>query len=393
MTKPKLTTVLSIVVGVIAFFFVVFRFQIVKDALDMFISVLQPLWAGILMAYLLYPLAAFLERQCAKVKFISRAARQISVLLTTLIVFAVVGLLCAVLIPQLWQSVVELATNMPELLETQFKRLRTFMQTDSEIAATVTQIIESTENSLMTWIKTNLFNTIYSLASSVMSIGSAIISIMLAIIITIYLLLDRERYLGQCRKLFHAISKNDRFNDEVDETIKQAHRIFSGFISGKLLDSLIVGIICFVSLSIMGMPYALLISVVVGVTNIIPMFGPFIGAIPSAFLLLLVSPKQCLIFIIFIVILQQVDGNVIGPRIIGNTTGISALYVTIAILVFGKLMGFIGMILGVPIFATIYYIIKRLTEHSLKKQGLPTDTAEYGIGRKIEHIADKESQE
>ena len=393
MTKPKLTTVLSIVVGVIAFFFVVFRFQIVKDALDMFISVLQPLWAGILMAYLLYPLAAFLERQCAKVKFISRAARQISVLLTTLIVFAVVGLLCAVLIPQLWQSVVELATNMPGLLETQFKRLRTFMQTDSEIAATVTQIIESTENSLMTWIKTNLFNTIYSLASSVMSIGSAIISIMLAIIITIYLLLDRERYLGQCRKLFHAISKNDRFNDEVDETIKQAHRIFSGFISGKLLDSLIVGIICFVSLSIMGMPYALLISVVVGVTNIIPMFGPFIGAIPSAFLLLLVSPKQCLIFIIFIVILQQVDGNVIGPRIIGNTTGISALYVTIAILVFGKLMGFIGMILGVPIFATIYYIIKRLTEHSLKKQGLPTDTAEYGIGRKIEHIADKESQE
>ena len=301
MTKPKLTTVLSIVVGVIAFFFVVFRFQIVKDALDMFISVLQPLWAGILMAYLLYPLAAFLERQCAKVKFISRAARQISVLLTTLIVFAVVGLLCAVLIPQLWQSVVELATNMPGLLETQFKRLRTFMQTDSEIAATVTQIIESTENSLMTWIKTNLFNTIYSLASSVMSIGSAIISIMLAIIITIYLLLDRERYLGQCRKLFHAISKNDRFNDEVDETIKQAHRIFSGFISGKLLDSLIVGIICFVSLSIMGMPYALLISVVVGVTNIIPMFGPFIGAIPSAFLLLLVSPKQCLIFIIFIV--------------------------------------------------------------------------------------------
>lgn len=393
MTKPKLTTALLAAAGGIAFFFVVFRFQIVKDALDMFISVLQPLWAGILLAYLLYPLAAFLERQCAKVKFISKAARQISVLLTTVIVFAVVGLLFSVLIPQLWQSVVELATNMPGLLETQFNRLREFMQTESEAAATVTQIIESTENSLMTWIKTNLFNTIYNVASSVMSIGSALVSIMLAIIITIYLLLDRERYLGQCRKFFHAVSKNERFNNEVDETIKQAHRIFSGFISGKLLDSLIVGIICFISLSIMRMPYALLISVIVGVTNIIPMFGPFIGAIPSAFLLLLVSPKQCLIFIIFIVILQQVDGNVIGPRIIGNTTGISALYVTIAILVFGKLMGFIGMILGVPIFATLYYIVKRLTEHSLKRQGLPIETAAYGLGRKIEPVGAKDNEE
>lgn len=393
MTKPKLNTILLTAGGIILFFFVIFRFQMIKEIVGMFVSALQPLWAGILMAYLLYPLAAFLERQCVKVKFICKAARQISVLLTAVIVFAVVGLLGAVLIPQLWQSVMELAANMPELLETQFNRLREFMQTESEAAATVTQIIESTENTLVTWIKTNLFNTIYNLASSVMSIGSAIVSIMLAIIITIYLLLDRERYLGQCRKLFHAISKNERFNSEVYDTFSQAHRIFGGFISGKLLDSLIVGIICFISLSVMRMPYALLISFIVGVTNIIPMFGPFIGAIPSAFLLLLVSPKKCLIFIIFIVILQQLDGNVIGPRIIGNTTGISALYVTIAILIFGKLMGFIGMILGVPIFATIYYIVKRVTEYSLKRQGLPTDTADYGPGCKIKPNAAKDSAE
>ena len=128
---------------------------------------------------------------------------------------------------------------------------------------------------------------------------------------------------------------------------------------------------------ILGMPYALLISVIVGVTNVIPMFGPFIGAIPSAFLLLLVSPQKCLIFIIFIIILQQIDGNVIGPRILGNSTGLSALYVTIAILIFGKLFGFFGMIIGVPLFATIYYMIKRLAEYSLKQRGLPTRTSAY----------------
>ena len=143
------------------------------------------------------------------------------------------------------------------------------------------------------------------------------------------------------------------------------------------MDSLIVGIICFVCLSLLKIPYGLLISVIVGVTNIIPMFGPFIGAVPSAFLLLLVSPAKCLVFIVFVIILQQVDGNIIGPRILGNSTGLSALYVTVAMLLFGKLMGFLGMIVGVPLFATLYYIVKRLAEYSLGKQGLPTDTDKY----------------
>lgn len=395
MNKPRLTTAALSAIGVIVLLFVVFRFQVIKELFSLFISVLQPLWAGILMAYLLYPFANFLEKQCAKVKWLAKAARPISVLLTAVIVLAVVSLLFAVLIPQLWQSSVELATNLPSLLEAQSNKLQAFMQTDNEAAQVLSNVLESTENSVVTWIKTNLltwlrtnfFNTVYNLASSVMTVGSALVSIMLAIIITIYLLLGRERYVGQCRKLFHAVSKNERFNREVHETIEQANKIFSGFISGKLLDSLIVGIICFICLSIMRMPYALLISVIVGVTNIIPMFGPFIGAIPSAFLLLLVSPKQCLIFIVFIIILQQVDGNVIGPRIIGNTTGISALYVTIAILIFGKLFGFIGMILGVPMFATIYYIVKRFTEHSLKQQGLPVETAAYGPGCEIQPVS------
>ncbi|MBQ4396162.1 MAG: AI-2E family transporter [Clostridia bacterium] len=391
--KPKWTTVLLAVAGGVALFLILFNFAFVKEVVGNFLSVLEPLWAGILIAYLLCPMAEFFEKQCARFAPIAKAARQISVLLTAIIVFAVIGLLAWVLIPQLWSSIVDLLPKLPNMVEVQFAKLQTFMASESSAATYMTQILDSAENSLMTWLKTNLVNTITNIANSVVSIGSAIVTIMLTVIITIYLLLDRERYLSQCRKLFHAVSKNERVNDEIDETIKQAHRIFSGFISGKLLDSLIVGIICFIVLSILQMPYALLISVVIGVTNVIPMFGPFIGAIPSAFLLLLVSPKQCLVFIIFIVILQQIDGNIIGPRIIGNSTGISALYVTIAILLFGKLFGFIGMILGVPLFATIYYIVKRLTEHSLRNQGLPIETSRYLPGLTIHGSLPENSEE
>lgn len=381
--KPKWTTVALAAVGGLALFMLIFHFHFVKETVINFVSVLQPLWAGILIAYLLTPMAAFFEKQCARIKWLSKGARQISVLLTTVIVLAVIGLLIWVLIPQLWSSVIDLLPRLPDLVEKQFAKLQAFLSTNTSAANYLTQILDSAENSLMTWLKTNLVNTITNLANSVVSVGSALVTIMLTIIITVYLLLGREKYIAQVRKFFHGISKNERINDEIDETIQQAHRIFSGFISGKLLDSLIVGIICFVVLSILQMPYALLISVIVGVTNIIPMFGPFIGAIPSAFLLLMVSPKQCLIFVIFIVILQQIDGNVIGPRIIGNSTGMSALYVTIAILLFGKLFGFIGMILGVPLFATIYYVVKRLIEVSLRRQGLPLATNAYWPGKEV----------
>ena len=214
-------------------------------------------------------------------------------------------------------------------------------------------------------------------SGQVLSIGSMMVSLVVAVIVSIYLLLDRERYIAQCRKLFFSVSRNKRFNDAVLDAVRQTDRIFSGFISGKLVDSLIVGVICFVCLTLLRMPYALLVSVIVGVTNIIPMFGPFIGAVPSAFLILLVSPAKCVIFIIFVVVLQQVDGNIIGPRILGNSTGLSALYVTVSMLLFGKLLGFLGMIVGVPLFATLYYIVKRLAEHSLRVQNLPVETEAY----------------
>lgn len=382
-------TIFASLAATILFFFLLFRYQEVKDFFAMVLSALQPVIIGIVLAYLLRPVAQFWERLFCKIKGISRFARLLSVLFTMVLAFSVLGLCCAFVLPQLVESVGSLVKDLPELLEAQLARISAYLEADDDAAAAVMQMISSVENSLLSWVKTNLFSTVSTVANSVLSIGSALVNVVVSIIVTIYLLLDWERYLAQCKKLFYAISKNKRVNYAVADVARQTNRIFSGFISGKLLDSLIVGIICFICLTILEMPYAMLISVIVGVTNIIPMFGPFIGAIPSAFLVLLVSPVKCIVFLIFIVVLQQVDGNIIGPRILGNSTGLSALYVTVAMLLFGKLLGFLGMIVGVPLFATLYYIVKRLAEYSLQKQNMPVDTTDYAA---VNYTADEHTE-
>ena len=378
MNKSRFMTNFSTLAAAILLLFALFHLGDIKNLLMMFVSGLQPLWVGIAFAYLLCPVASFFEQKLNKVKMISCAARPLSVAITSLAVLAFFSLLCAVLLPQLISSISDLVPKLPGMLEMQLARLQKFLVSNNQYASTAADLVESSENMLVTWIKTNLLSTVYNLASSLMSVGSAIINVLLAFIIMIYLLLDRERYLNQCRKIFHTFSRNERVNDAVYDTLRQANKMFGGFISGKLIDSLIVGIICFVFMLLLGLEYPLIISVIVGVTNIIPMFGPFIGAVPSAFLLLLVSPKQCIIFLIFIIVLQQVDGNLIGPRIMGDSIGLPALYITIAILMFGSLFGFIGMIIGVPTFATIYYVIKRVSEYMLRRRGLPTETSAYG---------------
>lgn len=370
-------TVFASLSTTVLLFFLLFRYRELKAYVGTILSSLQPVIVGMVFAYLLFPVAKFLERQILKVKLFARPARLLSVLLTIMLAFCVLGISCALILPQLAESVRGLVENLPSLLESQLKRLNAYLKTDNDAAAAVMQMVTSVETALMTWIKNDLFSTVSSVAGTVMSIGSALMNFVISIVVAIYLMLDKERYLAQCRKLFHAVSRNQKFNAAMIDTLQQANRIFSGFISGKLLDSLIVGVICFICLTVLKMPYVMLLSVIVGVTNVIPMFGPYIGAIPSAFLVLLVSPAKCIVFLIFIIILQQIDGNIIGPRILGNSTGLSALYVTVAMLLFGKLLGFLGMIVGVPLFATLYYIIKRLAEYSLKRQEMPVETEKY----------------
>ncbi len=376
-------TIFFSLAATIVFFFLLFRLGEIKGMFAVILSALEPVLIGMVLAYLLCPIAAFFERVFRK---LGKFARLIAVFVTLLLAFAVLALFCAIVLPQLAGSVSELVKVLPGQVQAQLGRISAYLESDSEAGAAVMQMVESAETYLTDWIRTHLLSTVSTISGQVLSIGSMMVSLVVAVIVSIYLLLDRERYIAQCRKLFFAVSHNKRFNDAVLEAVGQTDRIFSGFISGKLIDSLIVGVICFICLTLLRMPYALLVSVIVGVTNIIPMFGPFIGAVPSAFLILLVSPAKCVIFVIFVVILQQVDGNIIGPKILGNSTGLSALYVTVSMLLFGKLLGFLGMIVGVPLFATLYYLIKRLAEHSLRKQNMPVETEAYitdGTEKKI----------
>ena len=370
-------TIFASLAAVVAFFFLILRYEGLKAYLDVIHVALQPVVAGIVIAYVLCPVAKFFERRFGRVGWLSRAARSLSVLFTLIFAMGILGLFCALVLPQVVDSIRTLVVDLPEMLEVQLARLGTYLESDSDAAATVMQMITSVETFLMTWIKENLFSTVSNVAGSVLSVGSAIVNFVVSVVVMVYLLLDRERYLAQCRKLFYAVSRNERFNRAVMEVLHQTDRIFGGFISGKLLDSLIVGIICFVCLTVMKMPYALLVSVIVGVTNIIPMFGPFIGAIPSAILIMLSDPKMGIYFVIFILILQQLDGNIIGPKILGNSTGLSAFWVVFSILLGGGLFGFVGMILGVPTFAVIYYIVRMLINHRLEEKALPMDTNCY----------------
>ena len=202
---------------------------------------------------------------------------------------------------------------------------------------------------------------------------------LIAIIVSVYLLMRKDIFAAQSKKIVYSLFPT-RAADLIVQEVRSAYRIMSGFITGKLLDSLIIGVICLVCCNLLQFPYPALISVIIGVTNIIPFFGPFIGAIPCGLLIFLVNPLQAVYFAIFILVLQQFDGNILGPKILGDSTGLASFWVLFSILLFGGLFGFAGMVLGVPVFAMFYSIVSRLVSYGLRARGLPGKTEEY-MGR------------
>ena len=218
--------------------------------------------------------------------------------------------------------------------------------------------------------------------TGVVNIVNLVKNTLIGIIVMLYLLNIKDTLTAQSKKIIYSLFPLPAAN-EIIEKWRYIHKVFGGFIIGKLVDSLIIGILTFVWLSIIKMPYTVLISVIVGVTNIIPFFGPFIGAIPSALLVLLVSPKKCLWFLLSILVIQQLDGNIIGPKILGNSTGISSFWVLFSILFFGGVLGPVGMIIGVPTFAVIYRLTAEWVNKRLKKKELSTITDDYGV---LDHI-------
>ena len=215
-----------------------------------------------------------------------------------------------------------------------------------------------------------------SLIGSVVDLLVWLFNFIIGIIISIYLLSSKELFCAQAKKITYALLREERANNLINN-MRFANKTFGGFLIGKILDSFIIGILCFIGTSVLKIPYALLISVIVGVTNIIPFFGPYLGAIPCALILIMINPIKCVVFLIFVLVLQQFDGNVLGPKILGNSTGLSSFWVIFSITVFGGLFGVLGMFVGVPVFAVIYAAIKTFVSQRLVKKNLPADTNYY----------------
>ncbi len=371
----------------IGFFFFIFKNADISAGFKSIIGILQPIIYGIILAYLLNPIynrcTKLLERLLAKAlkrpKILDMMTRLISTSIVLLITFlAMFGF--SLMVPQIGESLLGIVMQMPDYIISLEGLLNDFVNDNPVIAPYINDIYLNITSYLRNWLDLELIPTINIWAEmislSIIGVFNIIVDIFIGIIVMIYLLNDKTKLIAQFKKMIYSMISIEKANDIIDN-MRYTHRVFGGFISGKILDSFIIGVITLAFMHIAGMPHATLISVIIGLTNIIPFFGPFIGAIPSAILILFENPMACLYFIIFILILQQVDGNIIGPKILGNSTGLPSIWVLFSILLFGGLFGFVGMIVAVPLFAVIYGTIVALVNRSLRKKALPIASENY----------------
>ena len=359
------------------------KFSTVSGYIKEFFRVIAPVTWGVVIAYICNPLMKKFEKLFQTLfdrkKPHPKLNRVLSIFVSMLLLITLIVALIAVIVIQVSDSIMEILYNIP----TYITQIETWM---NKVLGDYPEIVNYFESQLETIqpklidFANNLINKLgdmsVKLKDGAIEFVVALKDFIIGFIVAIYLLYSKETFAAQARKIVYAlfpkgISKN------ILRISAKANATLSGFISGKLLDSLIIGLICFIAMTIMQMDFVALISIIVGVTNVIPFFGPFFGAIPSAFLLLITAPKQVIPFIIFILILQQFDGNILGPKILGDSTGLTPFWVMFAIFVGGGLFGFAGMVLGVPVFAVIYALISEFAAYLLKKKRLSHRTEDY----------------
>ena len=381
-------TALSVIALSIAFAFFLSRFQEVKGTAKIVVGILMPVIYGAVLAYLLLPVynksrditKRLLTSTWKHEKGILSISSAMGTFVSLVFLFVIVVGLFWMIIPEIYTSVMGLQETLGENINDLAQWLQKMLEDNPTVERAVIPIYDRLTSQLQGWMTSdlvpNMSMLIGSLSSGLLSVVLVLKNILIGIIVMVYLLNIKGTLSAQGKKIIYSILPVKTANQAINE-IRFVHRVFGGFITGKILDSLIIGIMCFVLLNAMKMPYALLVSVIVGVTNVIPFFGPFIGAIPSAFLILLVSPVKCLYFLIFILLLQQFDGNILGPKILGQSTGLPSFWVLFSILLFGGLFGFVGMIIAVPTFAVFYSALSRVVSRSLKKKNLSPKTTDY----------------
>ena len=384
-------TAFCVIAAAILFYMALNYLPLLRQGLASLLHILSPFIWGLVICYLLTPFMRLVEKKLfgplskklyknSKRSDGSRFARSMSVLLSELFLLAVLTALVCLIIPQLYSSLQNMVANSPMYIETASRWITQLLEDFPEIEQYVSQTLGQVNTSLMDWIQNTVLPKLGSLISNVTSgVYYAIMGIynlVIGIIVSVYVLSNLEQFGASAKRILYSVFSVDMAK-KILEGLEFTDRTFMGFINGKLLDSAIIGLICYIVCSILRMPYALLVSVIVGVTNIIPFFGPFIGAVPSSIIILLVNPVKCLIFIAFIILLQQLDGNIIGPKILGSSVGINGFWVMFSIILGAGLFGFWGMLLGVPVFVIIYAAITGSVTRKLKRSDLPWEAADY----------------
>ena len=376
--------------GAILFYYILFHRSNFMGGLDRFITIAMPIIDGFVLAYLFTPILNAIENKIMKPLYkktgieitpkVKKRMRACSILATLVVVILVLYELFALILPEVVRSIQSIIFQFPIYVNNLSNWALLLLKDNPDLEATVDALINQYSSKMMEYVNTNLLphinEVLKTVSLSVLGVFKALWNLVIGFIISVYLLGSKEKFAGQAKKIVYALFDRKAGN-EIVSNFRFIHGTFIGFLGGKIVDSIIIGIICFICTSIIGTPYAILVSVIIGVTNVIPFFGPWIGGIPSALLVLMVDPRQALYFGILIIVLQQFDGNILGPKILGDSTGLSSFWVIVAILVGGGLWGVAGMFFGVPLFACVYTAVRTYSTYRLKRKGLPTASASY----------------
>lgn len=365
--------------------FVLFKMPVIISVLKGITEILKPFLYGVVFAYLLAPLCNKIEEKLFQIfpKAKTKARRFIcfiAIVISLCVAIAVIWLIIMMIIPQVWDSVMKIIQMVPQKLIVVNNWIEHMLENQPELQAYFEEFSSQAESNIDSLLNVDTIQKVQSIINSLsvqlFGVLGVVKNIFLGLLISAYLLGSRKLFGAQAGLILHGVF-SDKWAKIIEEEIRYTDKMFNGFLVGKIIDSAIIGLLCFAGTSIMGFEAPAFISVIIGITNIIPFFGPFIGAIPCGLLLLLENPMHCLYFIIFIFVLQQLDGNVIGPKILGNTTGVLSFWVLFAILLFGGMWGVVGMVIGVPLFAVIYDIIRKLVYRGLRKHKRESMITDY----------------
>ena len=395
-------TAFCVIAASLLFYFGIFHTASITKGLKAIYNILTPIVYAAAISYVLWPLIRFMEKSiiyriCEKKNWkpsekVRHGIRMICVIVTLLLFFFGIYGLLSMLIPELINSITNIIDNLPRYINNIEKWLTNLLKNYPELEENSSMIFSTVTARAETWLTNDLLPKINLLVASFSTgfMGALVFlkNFLIGAMISIYLLYGKESYVAQGKRLLYCLFSTQTTNNIIRD-LQYVDKTFGGFIIGKVLDSLIIGILCYIGTTILNLPYALLVSVIVGVTNVIPFFGPYIGAVPSAVLILLVNPIQCIYFVIFILLLQQFDGNFLGPKILGGSTGLSSFMVIVAIRGGGGLFGIFGMLVGVPACAIICTVIRNGIQSRLEKKKMPIELESY---RDIDHLDAKTLQ-